>query len=297
MKLRESSNIIKLNQRNLFWFIFLHIFCIFFSWYFFTWQAFIVSIIMVVITSMVGISFGFHRLLTHSSFTTLPLLKNISALCGTLALQGGPISWVGQHRLHHVYADRDGDPHNSKKGFWYSHIGFLVQRRQDLEIISEVSYYCRDISQNKYFIFLENNMLLLQICLACILFLVGAFLGREHIFDWYSGASFVAWGIIVRILFCYHTTFCVNSVAHTFGKSPNKTSDNSKNNFIVGLFTFGEGWHNNHHAHPRSARHGWKWWQIDFTWYFINFLRKISLIKNVITPDQITCKNKAIKFS
>lgn len=301
MKLRESAKIVKFNWRNFLWISTVHVIALSLSWYFFTWQAFIAFLIMHYLAGMVGITFGFHRLIAHKGFNAAKPLEYIAAFFGTLACQGGPISWVGQHRVHHAYSDKPEDPHDMHKGFWHSHIGFIFNRRADLNDIAEVSHYCPDVAKNKYYQFLENYMIPLQFVVGILLFILGGFIGNSNVvFDWFNATSFIIWGIFVRLVTVYHVTWFVNSATHKWGSRPNNTNDDSRNNWWVGILAFGEGWHNNHHAQPRAARHGWKWWQFDQTWLMITLLSKFKLVKNiklpvVNTPEVKNIENRSIE--
>ncbi|WP_397601796.1 acyl-CoA desaturase [Silvanigrella sp.] len=295
MKLRESSNIVKFNWRNFIWITGVHVIALSLCWFFFTWQAFIAFLIMHYIAGMVGITFGFHRLLAHKGFQATKPLEYFAAFCGTLACQGGPISWIGQHRVHHAYSDKPEDPHDMNKGFWHSHIGFIFNRRADLNSIEEVSHYCPDIAKNKFYQFLENNMILIQIVVGLSIMALGGVLGSAPGFDWYSAISFTIWGVFVRLVSGYHVTWFVNSATHKWGSRPNNTNDDSRNNWWVGLLAFGEGWHNNHHAQPRAARHGWEWWQFDQTWIMISILKTFRQIKNIKLPVRVNSKVNSLE--
>lgn len=284
MKLRESASITIFNWPNFIWITLVHIIAVSLCWYFFTWQAFFLFIIVHYLVGLVGITFGFHRLLTHKGFKTPKIIANIAAFFGTLACQGGPISWVGQHRVHHAYSDQLGDPHDINKGFWHSHVGFIFMRRQDLNEVSEVLHYCPDIAKSKFFLFLENNMILLQFAVGFILFGLGGVLGKGAGFDTFNAVSFAIWGIFVRLVVGYHVTWFVNSATHKWGSRPNLTTDLSSNNWWVAILAFGEGWHNNHHAQPRAARHGWHWWQLDQTWILITILKFFKLAHHIQLP-------------
>jgi len=284
MKLRATAQITKFNWYNFIWITSVHIIALSLCWKFFTWPAFFAFIAMYYITGMIGITFGFHRLLTHKALKAVPFVENFAAFCGTLACQGGPISWVGQHRVHHAHSDTQGDPHNIKEGFWHSHVGYIFNRREDLNDLKEVAYYCPDISKNKFFWFLEYNMVPVQFAVGFLLFLIGGFVGEKPGFDWHSGTSFVVWGTFMRLVIGYHITWLVNSATHTWGSQPNKSGDESRNNWWVGILAFGEGWHNNHHAQPRTARHGWTWWQLDQTWIFISILKMFHLVSDLKLP-------------
>ncbi|MGY3803263.1 acyl-CoA desaturase [Pigmentibacter ruber] len=288
MKLRESAKIVKFNWRNFIWISAVHFIALSLCWYFFTWQAFAVFLVFHYLTGMVGITFGFHRLIAHKGFQAYKPLEYFAAFCGTLSCQGGPISWVGQHRVHHAYSDKAEDPHDMNKGFWHSHIGFIFNRRADLNDIVEVSHYCPDVAKNKYYQFLENYMIPIQFAVGILLFILGGFLSTysSAMFDWFNAVSFIVWGIFVRLVAGYHVTWFVNSATHKWGSRPNNTNDASRNNWWVGILAFGEGWHNNHHAQPRAARHGWRWWQFDQTWIMISLLNKLKLVQNIKLPVQ-----------
>lgn len=292
MKLRESAKIVKFNWRNFLWISTVHLIALSLCWYYFTWQAFIAFVILHYLTGMLGITFGFHRLIAHKGFTAFKPLEYFAAFCGTLSCQGGPISWVGQHRVHHAYSDKADDPHDMNKGFWHSHIGFIFNRRADLNDIAEVSHYCPDVAKNKYFQFLENYMIPIQFAVGIMLFILGGFIGNAPgIFDWFNAISFIVWGIFVRLVTGYHVTWFVNSATHKWGSRPNNTNDASRNNWWVGILAFGEGWHNNHHAQPRAARHGWNWWQFDQTWIMIKIFSKLNLVNNIKLPVKISESN------
>ncbi|WGL58523.1 fatty acid desaturase [Pigmentibacter sp. JX0631] len=298
MKLRESSKVVKFNWRNFIWISAVHGIALSLCWYFFTWQAFVVFVVFHYLTGMVGITFGFHRLIAHKGFQASKPLEYFAAFCGTLSCQGGPISWVGQHRVHHAYSDKAEDPHDMNKGFWHSHIGFIFNRRADLNDIKEVSHYCPDVARNKYYQFLENYMIPIQFAVGILLFILGGFISTysSATFDWFNAVSFIVWGIFVRLVAGYHVTWFVNSATHKWGSRPNNTNDASRNNWWVGILAFGEGWHNNHHAQPRAARHGWKWWQFDQTWIMISLLNKFKLVKNIKLPVQsIDCQIESVK--
>lgn len=285
MKLRESASIVQFNWKNFIWISLVHIIALSLCYYYFSWSAFVTFLIMHYLCGMVGITFGFHRLLAHKGFKAILPVEYIAAFFGTLACQGGPISWIGQHRVHHAYSDKPEDPHDMNKGFWHSHVGFIFNRRADLNTVEEVSHYCPDIAKNKYYLFLENYMILIQFLVGFFLMFLGGFIGSQPGFDWHNAISFAIWGIFVRLVAGYHVTWLVNSATHKWGSRPNKTNDASRNNWWVGILAFGEGWHNNHHAQPRAARHGWKWWQFDQTWIMISTLKLFKMVNNVKLPN------------
>lgn len=231
----------------------------------FNWRAVGVAFFLYWVTGGLGITLGFHRLVTHRSFQTPKWLEYFLALCGTLACQGGPFEWIGMHRIHHLHSDQDLDPHDSNKGFWWSHLGWMIHHAPAQE---EISRYIKDISDDPVYQFYQKNMIGIQVALGVLLLLLG-------------GWSFVIWGIFVRVVVVYHCTWLVNSATHKFGYRSHESGDNSTNCWWVALLVFGEGWHNNHHAFQYSARHGLQWWEFDLTWLTIRLLQTLGLATNV----------------
>jgi sn-1 stearoyl-lipid 9-desaturase len=232
---------------------------------FFNWEAVGVAFVFYWLTAGIGITLGFHRLVTHRSFETPKWLEYILVFCGTLACEGGPISWVGLHRIHHKYSDTPPDPHDSNRGFWWSHMGWMLC---DNHANAFVPQYTKDIADDPFYQFCEKYFIPIQVVLGLILFVIG-------------GWPFVIWGIFVRLVVVFHVTWFVNSATHKFGYQSHESGDNSTNCWWVALVTFGEGWHNNHHAFQYSARHGLEWWEIDITWMTIQVLQFLGLAKNI----------------
>jgi len=195
-----------------------------------------------------------------------------------------------------MYSDRAEDPHDATRGFWYSHMGWLFDRRADLDQFEEFRHYAPDLVARPYFVWLEKNMILLQIIFGVSLWILAAALSPNPAvigMDWGFGFSIVVWGVFLRLVVGYHVTWFVNSAAHKWGSNPNGQSDLSKNSWWVALLAFGEGWHNNHHAQPRSARHGWHWWQFDQTWILIRSLKAVGLVQNIVYPKKRDAKSAA----
>ena len=289
MKLRPSWQQTEFSWRNVLWIGAVHLIALIGAIPFFSWAGFGAFVVLYYVSGMIGITFGFHRLLTHHGFQAPRWIENVAALCGTLACQGGPINWVATHRIHHAYSDTPRDPHDVNRGFWYAHAGWLINLRSDLVDFNEYKHYAPDLAKRPFFVFLENHMIHLQVVLGLSLFaLGGTVFARSGAagFDSFMAMSLTVWGIFVRMIAMYHVTWCVNSVAHMFGDNANKIADESKNNAVIGLLAFGEGWNNNHHAQPRIARHGWRWWQLDQTWIMIRTLELLGLLKNVIRPSR-----------
>jgi len=232
---------------------------------FFSWSAVGVALIMHWVTAGLGVTLGFHRLLSHRSLEVPKWLEYFLIFCGTLSAQGGVINWVGLHRIHHKYSDNEPDPHNSNEGFWWSHLGWMIHH---IPADEEVSKYTQDINADPVYQFFSNYFILFQVAFGLLLFAIG-------------GWSFVIWGIFVRLVAVFHCTWFVNSATHKFGYRTFDSNDQSRNCWWVALVTYGEGWHNNHHAYQYSARHGLQWWELDMTWMMIRFLEIVGLAKNV----------------
>lgn len=232
---------------------------------YFSWQAVGVAIFLHWLTMGLGISLGFHRLASHRSFKVPKVLEYFFILCGTLAAQGSVKGWVGYHRMHHLYTDHAKDPHDSTKGFWWSHLTWVMHT---IPNEPERLRLTQDIAKDPFYSFCHKYHTLLQVMLGLLLYGIG-------------GMPFVVWGIFVRIIVGFHSTFFVNSVCHMFGYRTHNTPDTSTNCWWVALLTFGEGWHNNHHAHQFSARFGYRWWEIDLIWLTIFALESLGLATQV----------------
>jgi stearoyl-CoA desaturase (delta-9 desaturase) len=243
----------------------------------FSWGAVGVAFALYWITGGLGITLGFHRLVTHRSFEVPKFLEYFFVLCGTLACEGGPIEWVGQHRIHHKYSDTEQDPHDSNKGFWWSHMGWMLHH---VPAKADIPRYTKDIADDPVYQFLQKFFIPIQVVLGLFLY-------------WLGGWPFVIWGIFVRLVVVFHFTWFVNSATHKFGYQSHESHDHSTNCWWVALLTFGEGWHNNHHAFQYSARHGLQWWEIDTTWMTIKLLQFLGLAKNIklVPKEQLTASN------
>ncbi|MCS6814768.1 MAG: fatty acid desaturase [Cyanobacteria bacterium] len=232
----------------------------------FSWSAVGLALFLHWVTGCLGVTLGWHRLITHRSFQTPKWLEYFFLFCGSLSCQSGPLEWIGLHRHHHLYSDQHVDHHDSGKGFWWSHMGWMfyeIENREDI-----VKRFTKDISSDPVYQFFENYFLAVQVGLAIVLYMLG-------------GWSFVVWGIFVRLVAVYHCTWLVNSATHKFGYRSHETTDRSTNCWWVAILAYGEGWHNNHHAYQYSARHGLQWWEIDVTWMIISLLKTLGLATKV----------------
>ena len=254
----------------------MHLLCIPAIW-FFSWSGLLLMIVLWWISGGLGVCLGFHRLFTHRSFHTPRVVECTLAIFGSLAWQGSPIRWVGVHRLHHAESDQEADPHSPQHGFTWAHMLWCMVRDHDGNDPAE---FAKDLQRDPFLRWLDRWFVLPQIVLAMLLFGSGWLLTGT----WVAGVSWVLWGTAVRVVFTYHMTWFVNSAAHTWGYRNFDTTDNSRNTWWVALLSFGEGWHNNHHAQQRSAAHGMKWWEIDPTWLTILVMEKVGLATRVVRP-------------
>jgi stearoyl-CoA desaturase (delta-9 desaturase) len=241
---------------------------------FFSWSAVAVGVGLYYLTGGIGVSLGFHRILTHRSLRCPRWLEYALAVCGTLAMQAGPIAWVSTHRAHHAHTDREGDPHDVHRGLTWAHLTWLYRENAARPEPAEQLRLTPDLATIPFYRFLDRTYLFWQIALGGLLFALG-------------GWPWIVWGIFVRTVVTYHITWLVNSAAHHSGYRSYRTGDESRNNWWVALLTWGEGWHNNHHAFPFSARHGLRWFEIDTTWLAIRVLRALKLARDVRLPTPL----------
>ncbi len=218
-----------------------------------------------------GVTVGYHRMLTHRSFRAQPVVKLLLLILGSMAFEGPALDWAATHTKHHARADREGDPHSPVEGFFHAHLGWIFRDGD-----ADPMVYTRHLVSDRIVTFVSKTFLLWAVLSLAIPFAVGWLLG-----GWPLALSGLLWGGLVRMFLTHHVTWSVNSVCHTFGKRAFETTDRSRNEWIVGLLAFGEGWHNNHHAFPRSAFHGLRWWQFDLSGYLIWTLERLRLAREV----------------
>ena len=234
----------------------------------FTWQRLAVAVLLYCIAVGLGISMGYHRLHTHRSYRVPRWMEYFFAVCGASTLEGGPIFWVATHRIHHQNSDQPGDPHSPRDGAWWSHVGWILFGETNHNNTRMMSKYAPDLAKHPFYVWLNNYHWVPIVVLAGILYAFG-------------GLPMVLWGICLRVVVGLHATWLVNSATHMWGSRRFATRDDSRNNWWVALITFGEGWHNNHHAHPTSARHGLAWYEFDPSWMLIKILRVLGIAKNI----------------
>jgi len=238
------------------------------AFFFVTWKAVIAAAILWWISGSLGIGMGYHRLLTHRGYKTPKWLEYFLTICGTVALEGGPIFWVATHRIHHQFSDKEGDPHSPIDGKWWAHMGWILMGKSLHQDTKTLSRYVPDLAKSRFHVWITKYHYLAPVTVLVLLYAIG-------------GLPFFLVAGLLRTVLGLHSTWLVNSATHSWGSRRFATRDLSTNSWWVALFTFGEGWHNNHHAHPVSARHGLKWYEIDLNWYAIWALKKLGLARHV----------------
>jgi len=234
----------------------------------FSWKALILAVLLWWIAGSLGIGMGYHRLLTHRGYKTPKWVEYVLAVCGTLALEGGPLLWVATHRQHHQNTDKEGDPHSPRDGGFWAHMGWVLTGQTMQHNSAELLPYVPELRKDRFHVWISRWHWVPITLLAILLLAIG-------------GWRYVLWGIFLRTVVGLHSTWLVNSATHMWGKQRFRTRDDSRNSFWVALLTFGEGWHNNHHAFPQSARHGLAWYELDLNWYGIWILRMLRLAWDV----------------
>jgi stearoyl-CoA desaturase (delta-9 desaturase) len=234
------------------------------AFFYIDFGAILAAVILWWVAGSLGIGMGYHRLLTHRGYKTPKLIEYFLTFCGTLALEGGPIFWVATHRVHHQKSDQEGDPHSPREGGWWAHAGWIINGGGLHNDNALLSKYAPDLGRDAVHRWLSTWHWVSNVVVGVALLIFG-------------GLPYVLWGVAFRTVWGLHATWLVNSATHMWGDRPFTTKDTSTNNWWVALLTFGEGWHNNHHAHPVSARHGLRWYQLDINWIGISALRMLGL--------------------
>ncbi len=238
------------------------------------WQHYVFATDLILLLAFyliggLGVTVGYHRMLTHRAFETYAWLKATLIIFACQSLESNPISWVATHIHHHAASDEADDPHSPLRSFFHAHVGWLFRYAPDIK------KYAGWLLKDATVIWTDKLWFVWYVLGLVICYLIGGWTG-------------VIWGGLVRTFILHHVTWSINSICHVFGERPYKTGDESRNNWVMGVFGLGEGWHNNHHAFPRAAEHGLEWWQIDLSAYVIRLLEKTKLVWNVVrvTPEQ-----------
>jgi stearoyl-CoA desaturase (delta-9 desaturase) len=248
---------------------------------YFSWSALAVCVFLHWVTGGVGICLTYHRLLTHRSFATRPRwLEYVLTAIGCCASEGGAVGWVADHRRHHAHSDDDLDTHSPKRGFGWAHMFWWMTPDITSEHTPEyLEHWAPDLYKDPVHRWLEKYFIMFPILSAVALYGLGTALGGAT-----YGMSLLVWGFFVRSIFVLHTTWLVNSATHIWGYRTHETRDHSTNLWWVALLTYGEGWHNNHHAFQTSARHGLRWWEVDPTYMAIRFMSFFGIFYAIKKP-------------
>ena len=257
----------------------------------FDWWYLLIFGVMTLI-SAAGITVGYHRLCTHKSFTTPAIVRYLFAAAGSMAVQGPVIRWCAEHRKHHQHSDTEDDPHSphmaahgswgegiiaTLRGAFHAHMGWLFAGQS-----RGLGKYSADLEKDRALVLADRQFVMWVIIGLVLPAIVAALIS----FSWWGLLLGFLWGGLVRVLLVHHITWSVNSVCHLWGTRPYDSRDESRNNAVVAVLAFGEGWHNNHHAFPTSARHGLRWWEIDISYYVIRAQALLGLAWNVKVPSK-----------
>lgn len=258
------------NTHNLFWITLVHVVALF-AIPFFSWDGVALVAIGAFVLAPIGINVGYHRLLCHRSFHCPNWVRNSLVTLGAVIGGGPPIHWTAMHRVHHKHSDTKLDPHDSTRGFWYSHIFHMFVIDEHESGNDHLTTYAPDLLKDKYLNWLNRRWIWLALATLPALYLVG-------------GWEYVLWGGFMRLAVTWHIMWFVNSASHLWGYQNYEGKGQATNCWWVGLLAAGEGWHNNHHAYPSCAAHGHKWWEIDVSFWIICVLEFLGLAKNVKRP-------------
>jgi sn-2 palmitoyl-lipid 9-desaturase len=258
------------------WMVAMHVGCLA-APFFFTWSAFGLAAVIYWLTSSVGVCLGYHRYLTHRSFKLTKPAEFGVLLCSVASGEGSPLMWAATHRLHHQRSDQEGDPHSPLEGKWWSHMAWLFVNHSKEQRDILYHRYVPDLVDQPVMKFFERTYGLWLIAFGVALLAIG-------------GIPALLWGMCVRMVVSYHSTWFVNSATHLWGYRNYDTRDESRNLWWVALLAFGEGWHNNHHAHPSTARAGHRWWEVDMTFWVIRAMQFVGLASDV--NDEIPLREK-----
>ena len=251
--------------------------------------------VMYLLTGL-GVTVGYHRLFTHKSFETGRVMTFVIGVLGSMSVEGPILAWVANHRKHHQHSDTDHDPHsphshgagiwNMVRGLWHAHMGWLMTASTP-----DMKRYVPDLEKDKLVKWLSLTFPVWVL----VGLLAPAVIGGVLMMSWKGALLGFIWGGLVRILLVHHITWSVNSVCHVWGTRPYDSGDESRNNVICGVLAMGEGWHNNHHAFPTSARHGLRWWQFDLSYLVIKAMEALGLARNVRVPapGRVASKRRA----
>lgn len=279
----------KINWPDSTGFILIHIACVLVVWAGISWTA-VAVLLLTYWIRMFAITAGYHRYFSHRTFKTSRFFQFLLGFLGTSAVQKGPLWWAAHHRHHHRHSDTEKDIHSPRKGFWWSHVGWILCDKYKCAHMKLV----HDLQRFPELRFLERFHMIAPVSLALILFGLGATLNAYFPSLGTSGFQLLVWGFFLSTVLLYHGTFTVNSLAHVMGRRRFETTDDSKNSFLISIITLGEGWHNNHHRFPSSERQGFYWWEVDVSHYMLKILSWFRIVWDLRTPPGKVYRNRGL---
>jgi fatty-acid desaturase len=271
--------------------------------WFFSWTGVVLAIVGDYLFGVLGINVCYHRLLTHRGFKCPKWFEHTLAILGLCCVQDTPARWVAVHRRHHQHADEQPDPHSPLVNFFWGHMGWIFVENEELDRLKIYERYSKDLLRDRFYKGLERSpWQLWVVLLSCAAFFLGGFLsalalGGTTMDAVQFGASVLVWGVFVRTVVVWHQTWAVNSITHLWGYRNYATDEGSRNNLFVGIISNGEGWHNNHHADPRSAKHGHRWWELDTTYLTIRLFVMLGLAHDVVMPSPTLVQRTADRLA
>ncbi|MCB1586213.1 MAG: acyl-CoA desaturase [Xanthomonadales bacterium] len=271
-------------------FILIHVACLGVIWTGTSTTAVVIFLITYLLR-MFAITAFYHRYFSHRTFKTHRFTQTLFAMIGASATQRGPLWWAAHHRHHHKHSDKKTDKHSPKNGFLHSHMQWFLKQENFQTDTSKV----KDFAKYSELRFIDRFDILFPILLIMVLFIIGEFF--QHFFPSLNtdGWQLVVWGYFISTVLLSHITFCINSLAHVYGKQDYHTNDDSKNNLILAVLTLGEGWHNNHHCAPGTVKQGFKWWQIDISFYVLKLMEKLGLVWDLRYPNEKVLNRRLIR--
>lgn len=288
----EGSQPVRIDRLNATGLVFYHaVAALAFLPWLFSWTGAALSVIGIYVFGTLGINLCYHRLLTHRGLVCPKWLEHTFAILGVCSFQDTPARWVAVHRRHHQHSDEQADPHSPLVSFLWAHMQWIYVENRELNRLGIFDRYAKDILRDRFYVWLERRGTWLWVILGSWLafYMIGVVValasGADTAETLRMGLSVMVWGVFVRTVIVWHITWSVNSVTHLWGYRNYRTEDCSRNNVIVGLLSNGEGWHNNHHADPRSARHGHGAWEVDVTWISVRMLEMLGLATRVVRPS------------
>ncbi len=270
-------------------FILLHLACLMVFVVPFSWFAVLLCFLSYFIR-MFAITAFYHRYFSHKSFKTSRFMQALFAVVGATATQRGPLWWAAHHRHHHLNADTEADTHSPEHGFWHSHMGWFLQSKN----FATRHEYIKDLNPYPELRWIDRFDIVFPIIYMSLLYGLGTWLAVINPELQTSGLQFLVWGYVVSTVLLAHVTYAINSLAHVFGRRDFNTGDNSRNSFVLAILTLGEGWHNNHHCATGSVRQGFRWWQIDISFYLLWLMSKAGLIWDLKQPNEVLLAKKRI---